>query len=95
MDSEDFKNKVENLDNLIKNKLNNNSFNNENFIKVDGDRILNVNFIRWIKKTDECFNICSRMDGCYSSDKSIFINTHSVCKSTNSESHHKILNLFN
>lgn len=88
MDSEDFKNKVEI-------KLNNNSFNNENFIKVDGDRILNVNFIRWIKKTDECFNICSRMDGCYSSENTISINTHSVCKSTNSESYHKILKLYN
>ena len=83
----------DNLNSLIKNTIRDNSTNG-NFIKVDGNRIINTNFIRWIKKKDECFYICSKLTGCSSDDK-ITTDTHSVCKSTNSESHHKILNLFN
>jgi hypothetical protein len=67
-----------------------NSINNTNdFIKVDNDKILNINFIRWIQKKDECFYICSKMDGCRIED------TQSVCKITNSQTYCKLFNLFN
>jgi hypothetical protein len=84
----------DNLNSLIKNTSNNNSINGT-FIKVDDDRIINTNFIRWIKKKDECFYICSKLSGCYSDINNIKTDTHSVCKSTNSESYNKLLNLFN
>ena len=67
----------------------NNSIDNRSFIKVDDDRIININFIRWVKKKDECFYICSKLTGCSIED------THSVCKTTNSQTYYKLFNLFN
>ncbi len=67
---------------------------NEKFIKVDNDKVLNLEFIRWIKKIDECFYICSKADGCISNDKFIDSGTNRVCKSTNSVSYNKLAKLF-
>ena len=67
---------------------------NEKFIKVDNDKVLNLEFIRWIKKTDECFYICSKMNGCYSNNENINNGTNRVCKSTNSVSYNKLAKLF-
>jgi hypothetical protein len=61
----------------------------KNFIKIDDEKILNVNYIRWIQKKDECFYICSKMDGCTIIEGSV-----RVCKTTNSESFHKIMKMF-
>jgi len=78
--------------NSITQTLQNNS--NEKFIKVDNDKVLNLEFIRWIKKMDECFYICSKMNGCYSNNENINNETNRVCKSTNSVSYNKLAKLF-
>lgn len=45
-------------------------------------------FVRWIKKVDECFYICSKMDGCYDHQ------TNKVSKSKNSKSYGKLEKMF-
>lgn len=60
----------------------------DKFIKADNDKFINPLFVRWIKKADECFYICSKMDGCYDHQ------THKVCKSNNSTSYGKLLKMF-
>ena len=67
---------------------------NEKFIKVDNDKVLNFEFIRWIKRKDECFYICSKVDGCISNENFIGNGTNRVCKSTNSFSYNKLAKLF-
>ena len=54
------------------------------FIKIDDNKILNFNCIKWAKKIDECLEICTKGDGCYIGD------THKLCKKTNPESYEKL-----
>jgi hypothetical protein len=49
-----------------------------------------VKYIRWIKKIDECMNICSRMNGCDVNDGSSL----RVCKLYNPSSYNKLNKLF-
>jgi hypothetical protein len=59
--------------------------NNENsYIKVDGNRILNKKCIRWVKKMDECMEICSLLNGCYND------NILKVCKINNLDSYNQL-----
>jgi hypothetical protein len=60
----------------------------DRFVKADNEKVINLTFVRWIKKVDECFYMCSRMDGCRDQD------THKVCKTNNSISHDKLAKLF-
>ena len=62
------------------------------FIKVDDDKIINIQFIRWIKKTDECFKICSKIHGCRNVPP--YNDSDSVCKETNSNTYYQLLKLF-
>jgi hypothetical protein len=62
---------------------------NDNYIKADGNIYLNHKFIRWIKQVDECYNVCTKSDGC-STD-----NTHKICKINNPTSYIKINELIN
>lgn len=54
------------------------------FIKIDGDKILNLNSIKWVKRINECMEICMKGDGCYVGD------THKLCKVNTPESYEKI-----
>ena len=47
------------------------------FIKVDNNKILNEQCIKWVRKIDECLDICTKGNGCYIGD------THKVCKVNN------------
>lgn len=59
--------------------------NNKNlYIKVDNNMILNKNSIRWVKKMNECLEICSLSTGC-SKD-----NTLKVCKINNFDSYNEL-----
>jgi ribulose 1,5-bisphosphate carboxylase large subunit-like protein len=62
--------------------------NNKIFIKVDDEKIINMNCIRWVKKMDECLQICSKANGCTGN-----VDTHKVCKNTNADSY-RILNRY-
>ena len=70
-------------------KMENNNSKPFTFIKVDNDKIININCIRWVKKMDECLQICSKSIGC-----SIKLDTHEVCKINNQESYNRLEKYF-
>lgn len=63
--------------------------NNKPFIKTDDDKILNIKCIRWVKKMDECLQICSKSNGCTSG-----VDTHKVCKINNEDSYKRLNRFF-
>ena len=62
--------------------------NSKPFIKADNDIIINMNCIRWVKKMDECLQICSKSDGCR------IENTHKICKINNADSYNRLEKYF-
>lgn len=78
------------FENLYKNKLYSNIMNTtkEDYIKIDENKILNVKFIRWMKKMDECIHICSITTGCNQ------FNLQPVCKLNNNDSYNKLNKYF-
>jgi hypothetical protein len=58
--------------------------NNPLFIKADNNCIINIHCIRWVKKMEECLQICSKSDGCS------IENTHKLCKINNLESYKRL-----
>ena len=67
------------------NKQNNNK---QTFIKVNDNIVISENYIRWIKKIDECLKICNKPGGCYDTD------VHTVCKVYNPDSYNKLNKYF-
>lgn len=68
------------------------TLNTNNFVRCDGNRIVNMDFVRWISQRDQCFYLCSKFDGCISEYP--YKDTQTVCKSNNKESYFKLLNMF-
>jgi hypothetical protein len=60
-----------------------------NFIKTDDNKIINEKCIRWVKKMDECLEVCIKSDGCRDG-----VNTHKICKLNNPNSYEKLNRLF-
>ena len=54
------------------------------FVKVDEDKIINENCIRWVKKMGDCLEICTRTEGCS------YLTTHKLCKLNDRESYDKL-----
>jgi hypothetical protein len=64
--------------------------NNRNaYIKTDENKIINRQCIRWIKKMDECFEICTKNNGC-----TVKKDTHRVCKYNSPDGYDKLNMLF-
>jgi hypothetical protein len=64
--------------------------NNISYIKADNDFIINQNCIQWIKKMNDCLEVCTKSSGC-----NIILNdTHKICKLDNPDTYHKINKLF-
>ena len=61
----------------------------ENYIKTDDNKVVNENCIRWVKKMNECMQICTKPDGCI-----LQISTQRVCKSKSPEGYNKLNELF-
>jgi hypothetical protein len=61
----------------------------EKYIKTDDNKVVNENCIRWVKKMNECMQICTKPDGCI-----LQISTQRVCKSNSPESYNKLNELF-
>jgi len=55
------------------------------FIKADDNKIINEKFIRWVKKMDECLEVCQKFTGC-----EIGKDTHKICKLNNPDSYNKL-----
>lgn len=58
------------------------------YIKADENKIINLSCIKWVKKLDECMDICTKGDGCYVGD------THKLCRINNPASFDKLNKYF-
>lgn len=56
----------------------------DNYIKTDENKYVNPKFIHWVKHVDECYNVCTKSNGCAMN------NTHKICKLNNPTSYNKI-----
>ena len=61
---------------------------NSNFIKTD-EKLINMQYIRWVKRFTECMEVCTKSDGCR-----LFQDTHRVCKETSPISYNRLEHLF-
>jgi len=56
------------------------------FLKADDNKIINENCIKWVKKMNDCLEVCTRSIGCDINGGT----THSICKLKNSDSYNKL-----
>jgi len=61
----------------------------DTYLKTDDNKILNVKHIRWVKKMDDCLEICTKSDGCVAGKS-----THRICKLNNVDSYNKLNKYF-
>ena len=66
--------------------MNNIKYIKPKYIKVDNNKIINEQAIKWVKKMDECLHICTKSTGC-SIDNG---DTHKICKLNNPTSYNKL-----
>ena len=59
------------------------------YIKADGNKVINTKAILWIKKMDECLEVCSKITGC-----EVGKDTHRICKFHTHDSYNKLNALF-
>ena len=59
-------------------------------LKTDNNKIINEKCIRWVKKMDECLEVCVKSTSC--NEK--YGDTHRICKLYNPHSYNKLNNLF-
>ena len=61
--------------------------NNETvYFKTDDNKIINEKHIRWIKKMNDCLEVCTKSIGCDTDNGS----THRICKIYNPDSFNKL-----
>jgi hypothetical protein len=60
------------------------------YIKTDDNKVINELHIRWIKKINECLEVCTKSTGC-----EYRVDTHSICKTNSLASYEKLNKLFN
>jgi hypothetical protein len=60
--------------------------NKESFLKTDDNKIINERCIRWVKKMNDCLEVCTKSNGCEDTATA----THKICKSTNLNSYNKL-----
>jgi hypothetical protein len=58
------------------------SKNHKKWIKTDNNCLINEKFIRWVKKMNDCLEVCVKSDGC-----SIGSSTHKICKINSPDSY--------
>lgn len=58
------------------------------FLKTDENEIINESCIRWVKKMNECLEVCIKSDGCTS------YNAFKVCKTNSLDSYEKLNKYF-
>jgi hypothetical protein len=60
--------------------------NNEtSYIKTDDNKIINEKCIRWVKKMNDCLEVCVKSNGC-----DLINGTHRICKVNSPESYNKL-----
>ena len=56
------------------------------YIKTDDNKIINEQHIRWVKKLNDCLEVCTKSTGCNIDSK----DTHKICKVNNLNSYNKL-----
>ena len=56
------------------------------YLKTDNNIIINEKYIKWLKKIDDCLEICVKSNGC----NIITNDTHKICKINNPDSFNKL-----
>ena len=62
---------------------------NTHFIKADDNTLINEKAIVWIKKMDDCLEVCSKINGC-----ELEKGTNKICKFNTPDSYNKLNGLF-
>ena len=60
------------------------------YIKTDDNKIINEKYIIWVKKMNECLEVCTKTTGCNIHDGG----THRICKLNSFDSYNKLNNHF-
>ena len=60
------------------------------YIKADDNKLINEKAIIWIKKMDECLEVCTKSTGCNIQNG----DTHKICKLNNSSSYNRLISWF-
>ena len=60
------------------------------YIKADDNKLINEKAILWIKKLNECLEVCTKSTGCNIQNG----DTHKICKLNNPDSYDKLNSLF-
>lgn len=63
--------------------------NTELYIKTDDNKIINEKYIRWVKKINDCLEVCIKSNGCKEK-----YGTHKICKLNNLDSYNKLNKYF-
>jgi hypothetical protein len=61
------------------------------YIKTDDNKVINERCIRWVKKMNDCLEVCVKSNGCGGGD---YQDVHTICKSNSPSSYNKLNNLF-
>jgi predicted nucleic acid-binding Zn ribbon protein len=56
------------------------------YYKTDDNRIIHEKCIRWVKKMNECLEVCIKTSGCYTLGE----DTHKICKINTPDSYNKL-----
>jgi len=59
---------------------------NVSYLKTDNNTIINETHIRWVKKMNNCLEVCSKSTGCSINGG----DTHRICKLNSSDSYDKL-----
>ena len=57
------------------------------YFKTDENIIINENSIRWVKKMNDCLEVCIKISGCNMYDTQ---DTHKICKLNTPDSYNKL-----
>lgn len=55
------------------------------YIKTDNNTLINESWIRWVKKYNECLEVCTKIHGCDTGK-----DTHKICKDNSKDSYNKL-----
>ena len=58
---------------------------NAKYLKTDNNIIINEKCIRWIKKMNDCLEVCTKTTGCNGLG-----DTHIICRANNPDSYRKL-----
>jgi hypothetical protein len=64
--------------------------NQASYIKTDDNKVINEIHIRWVKKLNDCLEVCTKSEGCSKEN----IDTHRICKFNTPYSYNKLNKLF-